>query len=79
MQSRAQVVIIGAGIMGASIAYHLTCLLYTSRPGETIITLDGKQQQLDAVGGTGSPALLVCDPREPLGVAGVMGLSLIHI
>lgn len=44
-----------------------------ARPGETIITLDGKQQQLDAVGGTGSPALLVCDPREPLGVAGVMG------
>ena len=41
--------------------------------GETITTLDGKQQQLDAVGGTGSPALLVADPREPLGVAGVMG------
>lgn len=44
-----------------------------AHPGETLTTLDGKQQQLDAVGGTGSPALLVCDPEGPLSVAGVMG------
>lgn len=38
-----------------------------ARPGERLTTLDGKEHDL------APERLLVCDPRGPLGVAGVMG------
>lgn len=44
-----------------------------ARPGERLTTLDGKQHELDPVPGTEIAALLVCDPRGPASVAGVMG------
>lgn len=54
---------------------HLVARL--AKPGEKLLTLDGKERDLNPVGAdTGTsiaPPLMVCDPDGPLGIAGVMG------
>jgi len=40
-----------------------------SRDGEEVITLDGVKRELD------DKILLICDTREPVGIAGIMGLE----
>ena len=42
-------------------------IIRLARPGERLMTLDGKEHELTP------DRLLVCDPRGPLGIAGVMG------
>ncbi len=44
-----------------------TLVVRTAKPGETLITLDGKTRKLD------TEDLLITDPKKPLGMAGVMG------
>lgn len=51
--------------------HHLIARL--ARPGETLVTLDGKKHDLTAQHPTDQPPLLVCDPNGPLAIAGVMG------
>ena len=48
---------------------HVTVLTRTARPGEQLVTLDGKSHELE------SQDILVCDPQRALSVAGVMGGS----
>ncbi|HWQ16006.1 MAG TPA: phenylalanine--tRNA ligase subunit beta [Roseiflexaceae bacterium] len=50
---------------------HLVVRL--ARPGERLTTLDGREHDLSQVLGGATPPLLVCDPRGPLSLAGVMG------
>jgi phenylalanyl-tRNA synthetase beta chain len=48
-------------------------IIRLARPGERLVTLDGKEHNLDASVGGGMLPLLVCDPQGPLSLAGVMG------
>jgi phenylalanyl-tRNA synthetase beta chain len=44
-----------------------------ARPGERLVTLDGKERDLAPDNAPHKPPLLVCDPSGPLAIAGVMG------
>jgi phenylalanyl-tRNA synthetase beta chain len=50
---------------------HLVARL--ARPGEKLVTLDGKERELAPEAASYAPPLMVCDPSGPLGIAGVMG------
>lgn len=50
---------------------HLVARL--ARPGEKLVTLDGKERDLAPPGASYVPPLMVCDPERSLGIAGVMG------
>ncbi len=52
-------------------AQHLIARL--AQPGERLTTLDGKERMLEPPADGMSPPLIVADPQEPLGIAGVMG------
>lgn len=51
--------------------HHLIVRL--SRPGERLVTLDGKERDLTPFSEAASGPLLVCDPGGALAIAGVMG------
>lgn len=51
--------------------HHL--IIRLARPGERLVTLDGKEHSLAPEHAPHAPPLLVCDPTGPLAIAGVMG------